>query len=146
MNDTATRYQTSRYARLCRQRDQAFGEWAVGYGVVAHDDQTQMRVRELVQSLRLRDGRHDEVWYYRLFRAADRLVNAGKWLVAHMTYAQNIYLDGRDLAPADFKPDPQGHAGGALNMVPAYVGYLLANALTGDTRSWLMGQGWAWKN
>ncbi|HYE92339.1 MAG TPA: hypothetical protein VEA38_15020, partial [Terriglobales bacterium] len=30
---------------------------------------------------------------------------------------------------------------GALNMVPAYVGYLLANALTRTTRAWLMGQG-----
>jgi phosphoketolase len=28
-----------------------------------------------------------------------------------------------------------------MNMVPAYVGYLLANALTGKTRAWLMGQG-----
>ena len=26
-------------------------------------------------------------------------------------------------------------------MVPAYVGYLLANALTGDNRDWSMGQG-----
>jgi phosphoketolase len=26
-------------------------------------------------------------------------------------------------------------------MVPAYVGYLAINALTGITRSWLMGQG-----
>src|SRR5690606_35605618 len=42
---------------------------------------------------------------------------------------------------ADFKESPQGHTGGSLNMVPAYVGYMLANALTGSTRSWLMGQG-----
>lgn len=28
-----------------------------------------------------------------------------------------------------------------MNMVPAYVGYLLANALTGKTRAWLMGHG-----
>ncbi|HWV58499.1 MAG TPA: hypothetical protein VNZ57_13680, partial [Longimicrobiales bacterium] len=41
----------------------------------------------------------------------------------------------------DFKPRPEGHTGGALNMVPAYVGYLAANALTGQTRGWIMGQG-----
>ncbi|HVQ76939.1 MAG TPA: hypothetical protein VMT79_15550, partial [Candidatus Binatia bacterium] len=28
-----------------------------------------------------------------------------------------------------------------LNMVPAYAAYLAANALTGTTRAWLMGQG-----
>ena len=40
-----------------------------------------------------------------------------------------------------FCSQPEGHTGGALNMVPAFVGYLLANALTGTTRGWLMGQG-----
>ena len=28
-------------------------------------------------------------------------------------------------------------------MIPAYLGYMLANALTGKTRSWVMGQGHA---
>ena len=63
------------------------------------------------------------------------------WLVAHETYAQNVYLGGRDLEPDDFKPRPDGHTGGALNMVPAYTGYMAVNALTGLTRSWIMGQG-----
>src|SRR5699024_7517323 len=36
---------------------------------------------------------------------------------------------------------PEGHTGGSLNMVPAFVGYLAANAITARTRSWLMGQG-----
>src|SRR3546814_7769207 len=31
--------------------------------------------------------------------------------------------------------------GGSLNMVPAFVGYLAANALSATTRAWLMGQG-----
>ena len=31
--------------------------------------------------------------------------------------------------------------GGSLNMVPAFVGYLAANVLSGKTRSWVMGQG-----
>ncbi|WP_312290709.1 xylulose 5-phosphate 3-epimerase, partial [Stutzerimonas nitrititolerans] len=45
------------------------------------------------------------------------------------------------LEAEDFKETPEGHTGGALNMVPAYVGYLGLNALTGSTRGWLMGQG-----
>jgi hypothetical protein len=52
-----------------------------------------------------------------------------------------VRLDGRALQAGDFKADPEGHTGGSLNMVPAYVGYLTANALSGVTRSWLMGQG-----
>ena len=48
---------------------------------------------------------------------------------------------GPPLRREDFKPRPEGHTGGSLNMVPAYAGYLAVNALTGVTRSWLMGQG-----
>jgi phosphoketolase len=80
-----------------------------------------------------------EAWT--LLQAADRLASAAMWLVVHQTYARNVYLDGRHLDTDDFKRDPEGHTGGALNMVPAYVGYLLANALTATTRAWLMGQG-----
>lgn len=65
------------------------------------------------------------------------------WLAVHQTYATNIYLDGRPLKTEEFKSDPQGHLGGSLNMIPAYVGYLLANALTGFTRGWVMEQGHA---
>lgn len=63
------------------------------------------------------------------------------WLVVHATYARSVHLDGRPLARGDFKPRPEGHTGGSLNMVPAYAGYLALNALTGITRAWLMGQG-----
>lgn len=63
------------------------------------------------------------------------------WLVVHETYARNVYLDGRDLKAEGFKEKPEGHTGGSLNMVPAYVGYMAANTLTGLTRSWIMGQG-----
>src|SRR5690606_39627960 len=63
------------------------------------------------------------------------------WLVVHMTYAQRVRLDGAPLEADAFKPSPQGHTGGSLNMVPAYVGYLAANVLTGQTRGWVMGQG-----
>jgi len=59
----------------------------------------------------------------------------------HETYVRNVYLDGRPLQKDDFKPKPEGHTGGSLNMVPAYAGYLAANVLSSFTRSWLMGQG-----
>src|SRR5690606_39115615 len=73
--------------------------------------------------------------------AADRLTCAALNVVAHMTYAQRFDPAGAPLAAEDFKPVPEGHTGGSLNMVQAYVGYLLANALTGNTRGWIMGQG-----
>src|SRR6266851_3836244 len=114
--------------------DDDFERWRAGTGAIRHRRETQERVRTLVASL----GR-DDAW--RLFHAADRVANAAMWVVVHQTYARSVYLDGRPLASDDFKPDPEGHTGGALNMVPAYVGYLLANALTGITRAWVMGQG-----
>jgi phosphoketolase len=112
----------------------AADRWRAGAGVIRHRRETRQRVEALVGSL----GR-DDVWP--LFAAADRLANAAMWLVVHQTYARAVYLDGRELVTEDFKEHPEGHTGGALNMVPAYVGYLLANALTGTTRAWLMGQG-----
>ena len=114
--------------------------WSRGYGVIAHSTLTQERVAALVDTLADR-GLCSPADAYRMLAAADRLSNMGVWLTAHLTYARNVYLDGRALAAADFKQKPEGHTGGALNMVPAYVGYLLANALTGKTRAWLMGQG-----
>lgn len=81
----------------------------------------------------------DTAWT--LLAAADRLSCVAMNVVAHMTYARRIDLGGASLAADDFKPAPEGHTGGALNMVPAFVGYLLANALTGTTRGWIMGQG-----
>lgn len=128
-------------AALCRRQSPAFAAWAAGYGVIAHEDMTQVRVYERADALVQRGdvGERDEV--YRCLAAADRLASAAMWLVVHMTYARNVYLEGKDLEPTDFKPSPEGHTGGSLNMVVAYVGCLAANALTGLTRSWLMGQG-----
>src|SRR5690606_37970412 len=83
----------------------------------------------------------DAAFVFDVLAAADRLANAAMWLVVHMTYAQRVYLDGRPLQVEDIKVSPQGHTGGSLDMVPVYVGYLAANALTGQTRGWLMGQG-----
>jgi phosphoketolase len=95
----------------------------------------------MVDELRARGVKGDGGEPYELLAAADRVTSAAMWLVVHETYTRRVYLDGRELAAEDFKADPEGHTGGALNMVPAYAGYLAANALTGITRSWLMGQG-----
>ncbi|MGH7821573.1 MAG: xylulose 5-phosphate 3-epimerase, partial [Candidatus Binatia bacterium] len=128
-------------AALCRRASPSFAAWAAGYGVIAHGDLTQLRIHEMAKRLVERGsvGQADDV--YRGLAAADQVASAAMWLVVHMTYARSVRLDGRELDAADFKRSPEGHTGGALNMVPAYAGYLAANALTGVTRSWLMGQG-----
>ncbi|WP_445157968.1 xylulose 5-phosphate 3-epimerase [Halomonas sp. E14] len=121
------------------ERDPDFTAWAKGYGQVVHSPVTQAAIAGLLER-HASSAAARKRWLAKL-HAADRLTNMGMWLVAHMTYAQRVRLDGAALAQADFKPTPEGHTGGALNMVPAYVGYLLANSLTEMTRSWLMGQG-----
>ena len=115
--------------------------WANGYGVIQHSLSTAQAVREVVYFQQSRGVNVDSL--LSLLCAADKVANAAMWLVVHMTYANKVKLDGEALMPKDFKVNPQGHTGGALNMVPAYVGYMLANALSGVTRSWLMGQGHA---
>ncbi|QQD19937.1 xylulose 5-phosphate 3-epimerase [Spongiibacter nanhainus] len=128
-------------ARQYRDTYPAFAHWSAGYGVVTHSDQTQVRVFDLCQQL-ICEGRFqriDEV--LEVLSAADRVTSAAMWLVVHMTYSTTVDLSGRELETDDFKTNPQGHTGGSLNMVPAYVGYMVANRLAGITRSWLMGQG-----
>ncbi|MDP1932999.1 MAG: xylulose 5-phosphate 3-epimerase [Gammaproteobacteria bacterium] len=115
-------------------------QWLAGCGVIQHDQLTCERVDQLVAHLSAK-GICSAANAWDMFIAADRLGSMGLWLTAHMTYAKNVYLDGRVMTAEDFKVVPEGHTGGALNIVPAYVGYLLANALTGKTRAWLMGQG-----
>jgi phosphoketolase len=115
--------------------------WADGYGAIRHSAETLARVLTMAEELGRTSVRGDGVDLFELLHAADRVASAGMWLVVHQTYAQNAYLDGRPLTKDDFKPRPDGHTGGSLNMVPAYTGYLAANALTGTTRSWIMGQG-----
>lgn len=124
-----------------RQYYPRFARWAQGSGVIEHSDLTQVRVFDLCQELvcgRRYDSLDDVL---AIFEAADTLTNAAMWLVAHMTYAAKVDLSGQPLAAEDFKENPQGHTGGSLNMVPAYLGYIAANTLAGLTRSWLMGQG-----
>jgi len=116
----------------------AYVEWCAGYGVIVHDAHT----RQCIDQWLARASDSAELQrLLALLSAADRLASAGMWLVAHMSYAQRVKLDGAPLLAEDFKPTPEGHTGGSLNMVPAYVGYLLANAISGRTRSWLIGQG-----
>ena len=135
------RHRQRERAALYREYDRGFADWAAGVGVLAHDDQTQVRVHDMVDALHQRGTIPDKAAGYAILRAADQIANAAMWLVVHMTYACTVRTDGKALRSKDFKPNPDGHTGGSLNMVPAYVGYLAANALSGTTRSWLMGQG-----
>lgn len=116
-----------------------FAQWSRGYGVIRHQARTQAWVKQLINKLNL-----DEQGQFKiisLLQAADRIANAAMWLVVHAVYATHINLEGMPLTKNDFKMEPQGHVGGSLNMVPAYAGYMLANAISGTTRAWLMGQG-----
>lgn len=141
MKEMETAQSETEHAAQCRNDDPSFARWAEGYGVIQHSDETQVRVHELARRLASRSTTGDKVAFYDLLIALDRLTSAGLWLVVHQTYARNVYLDGRPLDTEDFKVRPEGHTGGALNMVPAYAGYLAANVVTGHTRGWLMGQG-----
>jgi len=115
--------------------------WLSGYGPIIHSDQTIELVDSLAARLLAEGSVADEATFYTLLAAADRLTCAAMNVVAHMSYAYRVDLSGGALSAEDFKPTPEGHTGGSLNMVQAYVAYLLANALTGSTRSWIMGQG-----
>ncbi len=118
-----------------------FEHWANGYGVIRHTQETEQWVQKTLHLLQARGAKTEPL--LDLLIAADKLANAAMWLVVHMTYAKQVNIDGKPLAQEDFKDNPQGHTGGSLNMVPAYVGYMLANAFSGVTRAWLMGQGHA---
>lgn len=124
-----------------RRADPEFAHWAAGYGVIRHDPLTQIRVRHMVDELVTRGRTEAAGTAWQQLAAADRLASAGMWLVAHMTYGRQVRTDGVALGAADFKTTPEGHTGGSLNMVPAYTGYLLMDALDGVTRAWMMGQG-----
>lgn len=134
-------HRVEQLATLYAQTDTAFARWAAGYGVIVHTPLTQLRVRAMLDELVATGALPDTATGYRRLQAADRVASAGMWLVAHMTYARRVRLDGRALDAEDFKLQPEGHTGGALNMVPAYAGYLAMNALDGVTRAWMMGQG-----
>ena len=116
-------------------------QWRLGYGPLRREATTVERVEGLAARLVERHAWPDEETVYRVLAAADRLASAAMWVVGHMTYARKVDLSGAALAAEAFKTAPEGHMGGSLNMVPAFVGYLTANLLSGKTRSWIMGQG-----
>ncbi len=118
-----------------------YERWRRGYGVIQHTDATCDQVQALASALVAAGHQPDEATVYRKLADLDRLTSAGMWLVVHMTYANRVDSSGAPLTARDFKYKPEGHTGGALNMVPAYAAYLALNNLTGKTRSWLMGQG-----
>ncbi|PSF05155.1 xylulose 5-phosphate 3-epimerase [Marinobacter fuscus] len=127
---------------LCGSPDGSLFEcWQKGYGVIRHTPQTITRVEALASALVCAGHQPDTDSVYRKLIALDRLTSAGLWLVVHMTYCHRVDVGGAPLKAQDFKPAPEGHTGGALNMVTAYAAYLALNNLTGKTRSWLMGQG-----
>lgn len=119
----------------------AFDTWAKGYGIIRHSEQTRDRIAALAERLVESGSASTQDLVYEALSAADRLASAAMWVVVHMTYARRVDLSGADLVAADFKPVPEGHTGGSLNVVPAYVGYLAANLLTATTRGWILGQG-----
>ncbi|MFL1468112.1 xylulose 5-phosphate 3-epimerase [Marinobacter sp. HN1S83] len=115
--------------------------WNQGYGVIQHSPATCARAKAMAEELVTEGRQPDTAAVFRKLCALDRLTSAGLWLVAHMTYTRRVDISGQPLMAEDFKSHPEGHTGGALNMVPAYAAYLALNNLTGQTRSWLMGQG-----
>jgi phosphoketolase len=117
---------------------QAEQEWLNAAGAISHSKEARQCIKDLQQELDI-----DPVKLYGLLAAADKITSSAMWLAVNQTYAKNVYTDGRALAATDFKTDPQGHLGASLNMVPAYVGYMLANSISGFTRAWVMEQGHA---
>lgn len=124
-----------------RKNNPAADRWAKGYGPIQHSEETLERVFSMADLLSSKSIHGDGVPLFDMLYALDRITSAAMWVVVHETYARNVYLDGRELTSEDFKPSPEGHTGGALNMVPAYAGHMAVNAITGHTRSWIMGQG-----
>lgn len=116
-------------------------DWRGGYGPIRREPVTSSRWGLLAERLVSRGVWPDTDSVYRVLAAADRLSRAALWLVAHMTYARQVDLSGAPLPAEAFKDEPAGHAGGSLTMVPAFVGYLAANVLSGATRGWVTGQG-----
>lgn len=120
---------------------EVLSRWKAGYGPISHSPETQDAIALMVHDLVEKGQQPSETAVYEKLIALDRIAAAAKWLVVHMTYANRVRLDGSDYEADDFKLQPEGHTGGALNMVPAYAAYMTLNALTGETRGWLMGQG-----
>lgn len=120
---------------------EAFAHWKQSCGVIKHSPETVERVQWMVSDMLSTDLIDSEDVAYKALSALDVLTNQAMWLVVHLSYAKQVDLSGTDLPQSAFKREPQGHTGGSLNMVPAYMGKLALNHLTNMDRPWLMGQG-----
>ncbi|WP_430461123.1 xylulose 5-phosphate 3-epimerase [Thalassolituus sp. LLYu03] len=124
-----------------RQENPALAAWVRSAGIIPHTDATQIQAQLMAESLLQKGLIHDVRDFFSGLQALDCLTQQAMWLVIHMTYTRRVWLDGRDIDCADFKENPRGHTGGALNMVPAYAGLLALNHFTQQPRDWLIGQG-----
>jgi phosphoketolase len=114
--------------------------WRLGHGSSLRDRLTVHRVDEMASQLTARRAWPDTESVYRVLAAADRLTSAAVWLVLHMGFAHRVDATGAPLRAEDFRKTPAGPISASLGMVPAFVGHLTANVLSGKTRSWVMGQ------
>ena len=115
--------------------------WSSGFGVIVHSSETLRRLQDIEKTNGLCSAGLTPERIEAVFAATDRLANAAMWLIAHMSYANRVDLSGAPLKAEDFKPAPEGHMGGSLNMAIAFTGYLAANVLSAQTRSWTLEQG-----
>ena len=84
------------------EHSEEFDEWLQGNGVIKHSNETQQHANKLIRNLVATGNIADEATGYELLKAADILCNQAMWLVVHMTYAKNVYLDGRSHAGGRF--------------------------------------------
>lgn len=111
--------------------------WAAGYGILHHCVETQARVFRLAELFAERDV---EAPLFTILSAADRVNCAATWIAVNAALARRAHLDGGPLhAPELRLRSPwEGDWSRSLLPIPAYVGYLAANAISGITRGWAL--------
>lgn len=87
-----------------------FNEWSHGYRKIQHTKATVRLVEEYLQRIPLesKDDHRKLLNTIALLKAADRICSASMWLVAHMTYAKRVPMDGSVLSADDFKKKRRG--------------------------------------
>src|SRR5690606_36052292 len=85
-----------------REQHAGFAAWVAGSGVIRPSDKTQVQVASLAADLLAAVHIADVGECYQALSALDRLTNQTMWLVVLMTYAKNVFLDGRDMQADDF--------------------------------------------
>jgi len=139
-DNTTEAIRKEEWARLFRRNNAAAERWAQGYGAIRHTLETQAEIFTLAETLAARSVKGDGVSFFDLLHGADRIASMAMWLVVHETYARNVYLDGRNSFPKISRLPPKdtrgrSEHGSCLRRVHG------RHALTGTTRSWIMGQG-----